>query len=349
MGPAKPQRSLNNNNNIKASAPDADHCQLLAGSSSNASPPPHKICLETSFTSFNHSKISDNSSMDSKHIPWEFASLVQSIPHSSVNSIHDEWFGLAPLATPESLSEVSSISSRTSSLSVGKSGVSERKKPLCVTFADSVKEKCKSRYKKDVMGNLLYKKYKLDEKCISDESCVGWGKSEKIKNSDNNSSSEQFFSATSIEGKELNEDQNLVNRDISSTETSPLVSSLHLLTDERIINLLKGNVLKDDSISSGSFKSVNSESVDDAINTSMDSFTINADVHRTEEKQSWTEESSLLKDIERSLNMTSECLHYNLTDGVTTVDERVNFNQTESDMQVNFGSGKNKQIYPMHL
>jgi hypothetical protein len=30
--------------------------------------------------------------------------------------IHDDWFGLAPLATPESLSEVSSVSSRTSSL-----------------------------------------------------------------------------------------------------------------------------------------------------------------------------------------------------------------------------------------
>lgn len=33
---------------------------------------------------------------------------------AKIDLIHDDWFGLAPLASPESLSEVSSISSRTS-------------------------------------------------------------------------------------------------------------------------------------------------------------------------------------------------------------------------------------------
>lgn len=62
-------------------------------------------------------------------IPWEYQSLLddQTIEKPEMKSpnvhltnkidlIHDDWFGLAPLATPESLSEVSSISSRASSM-----------------------------------------------------------------------------------------------------------------------------------------------------------------------------------------------------------------------------------------
>lgn len=42
--------------------------------------------------------------------------VTDSLKTVKVDLIHDDWFGLAPLATPESLSEVSSISSRASSL-----------------------------------------------------------------------------------------------------------------------------------------------------------------------------------------------------------------------------------------
>lgn len=45
-------------------------------------------------------------------IPWEYQSVLDP-PRADL--IHDDWLGLAPLATPESLSEVSSISSRASS------------------------------------------------------------------------------------------------------------------------------------------------------------------------------------------------------------------------------------------
>lgn len=68
-------------------------------------------------------------SLNSKpFIPWEYQSMLddQSFDkkktknlddaNERVDLIHDDWFGLAPLATPESLSEVSSISSRASSV-----------------------------------------------------------------------------------------------------------------------------------------------------------------------------------------------------------------------------------------
>lgn len=62
-------------------------------------------------------------------VPWEYQSVLddQNSQHISaknrdenandkIDLLHDNWFGLAPLATPESLSEVSSISSRASSV-----------------------------------------------------------------------------------------------------------------------------------------------------------------------------------------------------------------------------------------
>ncbi|XP_021926065.1 sn1-specific diacylglycerol lipase alpha isoform X2 [Zootermopsis nevadensis] len=202
IGPAKPQRAVSsfNINSAVTSAEhlDSEHCHLLATNytatkgtavpgSPKAATPPHKLCLETSFTSLQspssdiHQNHSLNSSTCSQNVystldaangralaktfnnghpnitspfalhpvlSWEYASLLEEQllqsfhncsnvgssgvnggPYSSnsgrvtdslktvkVDLIHDDWFGLAPLATPESLSEVSSISSRTSSL-----------------------------------------------------------------------------------------------------------------------------------------------------------------------------------------------------------------------------------------
>lgn len=207
IGPAKPQRILTSNNNSTVTSAehlDSERCHLLATNcattTSNVAGPgspkaatlPHKLCLETSFTSLQspssdvHHNPSLNSSTCSQNVynassnngriftkntnnghphitspfalhpvlSWEYASLLEeqllasfqnsnnvgstsginSGPFSSnifgantsghtdsqktmkVDLIHDDWFGLAPLATPESLSEVSSISSRASSL-----------------------------------------------------------------------------------------------------------------------------------------------------------------------------------------------------------------------------------------
>ncbi|PSN43976.1 hypothetical protein C0J52_17096 [Blattella germanica] len=209
IGPAKPQRVLSSNNNSTVTSAehlDSERCHLLATNcpttvgnngapgSPKAATPPHKLCLETSFTSLQspssdvHQNPSLNSSTCSQNVynasvpsnnggrvlsksvnnghshitspfalhpvlSWEYASLleeqllasfhncnnvgsssgVNSGPYSStvfgansgvadsqkavkLDLIHDDWFGLAPLATPESLSEVSSISSRASSL-----------------------------------------------------------------------------------------------------------------------------------------------------------------------------------------------------------------------------------------
>lgn len=110
-----------------------------------------KLCLETSFTSLqspsieNHSSSLNSSitngyySSKSQTSPIQLTSIITlldeklkakpldrknlslnlSIPKCKLSSkkidlIYDDWFGLAPLASPESLSEVSSISSRTS-------------------------------------------------------------------------------------------------------------------------------------------------------------------------------------------------------------------------------------------
>lgn len=153
---------------------DSERCRLLTvGSTTPGSPkaptPPHRLLLETSFTSLqspctevrnatgslnssagSHGRLTSSSGgfkwsagppLQSppaalSGIPWECASSVEdrftSRPPSSgqgtgsqkkveVDLIHDDWFGLAPLATPESLSEVSSISSRTSSVNIERS------------------------------------------------------------------------------------------------------------------------------------------------------------------------------------------------------------------------------------
>lgn len=139
MGPRKPQRSTSKPHDEPVLLPPA-----------SPTPPPHRLFLETSFTSLaspsgatsNASSItngyySTRSQPSPLQITDVFAmlntrtrstpkfpvnvqidvpkkSLSLNLTNKPVDLIHDDWFGLAPLASPESLSEVSSISSRTS-------------------------------------------------------------------------------------------------------------------------------------------------------------------------------------------------------------------------------------------
>nr|CAD7404850.1 unnamed protein product [Timema cristinae] len=168
IGPAKPQRSTSNNNSAVTSLEhlDSERCHLLAlnnpmPGSPKAATPPHKLCLETSFTSLqspttdaqcsvsphsstcSHLIVSGNRNLKPAYasspfalhpvLSWEYAAILEEHHANNgivlgrskndndqktlkIDLIHDDWFGLAPLATPESLSEVSSISSRASSL-----------------------------------------------------------------------------------------------------------------------------------------------------------------------------------------------------------------------------------------
>ncbi|CAG2053251.1 unnamed protein product [Timema podura] len=166
IGPAKPQRSTSNNNSAVTSLEhlDSERCHLLASNnpmpgSPKAATPPHKLCLETSFTSLqspttdaqcsvsphsstcSHLIVSGNRNLKTAYasspfalhpvLSWEYAAILEEHHANNgivlgrsktdndqktlkIDLIHDDWFGLAPLATPESLSEVSSISSRAS-------------------------------------------------------------------------------------------------------------------------------------------------------------------------------------------------------------------------------------------
>lgn len=104
--------------------------------------PPHRLCLETSFTDLNPENLpASNHSSSQSEVPdavamsapnnWEYnVGLEDQFASSNhrnrkalsnpplahrVTMVRDEWIGLAPLATPETLSDVSSVSSRGSS------------------------------------------------------------------------------------------------------------------------------------------------------------------------------------------------------------------------------------------
>ncbi|XP_046980433.1 diacylglycerol lipase-alpha [Schistocerca americana] len=130
VGPAKPRRA-----SACASSTPAEHLQpLLAAApaasapaaapapatspgSPKASTPPHRLCLETSFTSLQSPGSEPQhiiSSISSSSTSSFLSIISSSVTIPAQDGLHDEWFGLAPLATPESLSEVSSISSRAS-------------------------------------------------------------------------------------------------------------------------------------------------------------------------------------------------------------------------------------------
>lgn len=127
---------------------DSESCQLLQ-TPIPTSPKNSKLCLETSFTSLqspsieihisslNSSVTNGYSSTKSQNSPVHLTSIITILDEKlksgrnerktlslnlnrpvdrpkKIDLIYDDWFGLAPLASPESLSEVSSISSRAS-------------------------------------------------------------------------------------------------------------------------------------------------------------------------------------------------------------------------------------------
>ncbi|CAK9798448.1 Diacylglycerol lipase-alpha [Anthophora plagiata] len=141
LGPAKPQRLASGHaSSTEASeAREAVEVQemeieqemraLLSSSSpvkthpSNlAETPPHRLCLETSFTSLQSPsefpQAGRELSVDSRGIPWEYVSLASELlntpraDESKSSNRRDEWNDdssrTAPLATPETLSEASS-------------------------------------------------------------------------------------------------------------------------------------------------------------------------------------------------------------------------------------------------
>nr|XP_015836274.1 PREDICTED: sn1-specific diacylglycerol lipase alpha [Tribolium castaneum] len=116
LGPRKPQRSSSGN---------PQKCWEEDGLLSNLSPtPPHRVYLETSFTSLQSPSGASsltNGFYSTRSNPSPIFPITKSLsltlkrqtpsPALQLDLIHDDWFGLAPLASPESLSEVSSISS----------------------------------------------------------------------------------------------------------------------------------------------------------------------------------------------------------------------------------------------
>ncbi|XP_071876018.1 inactivation no afterpotential E isoform X2 [Bombus fervidus] len=100
---------------LSSSSPVKSHPSNLAGT------PPHKLCLETSFTSLQSPsefpQAGRELSVDSRGIPWEYVSLASELLNtpradetksSNRRRDWDESSRTAPLATPETLSEASS-------------------------------------------------------------------------------------------------------------------------------------------------------------------------------------------------------------------------------------------------
>nr|XP_014281605.2 sn1-specific diacylglycerol lipase alpha [Halyomorpha halys] len=299
LGPAKPQRSVNNNNNNSSGPSDIEHCHLLAGSSAATTPPAHRICLETSFTSNNHQSPKEDN--ESNHLPWEFISLVSPVFERRPELLHDEWMGLAPLATPESFSEVSSISSRAGSFS----GLHKKRRHRAIKESHSVRfnENLNdiTDFSTDVSELTGYNPDHKNNNILS--------RFFRRKRSHKESEREQETKSPSppppppIEPIKLDES-------LTSTESSPLLSSLHLLTDQRLAEILGRPLTNNDSTSaSSSFHS--GQSLQELPATiSSDSITVNAEVHQSPERRSALRSESsvggdsLLEDIERSLNMS---------------------------------------------
>jgi hypothetical protein len=322
LGPAKPQRSVNNNNNNSGPS-EIEHCHLLAGSSTTTlSPPPHKLCLETSFTS-RQNNVTDQPN-DSSHLPWEFVSLVEPASEKRNDLIYDEWFGLAPLATPESFSEVSSISSRASM--IGKklkceyteqinpytNSVVGTKDTHCVRFNESLNASTEISPQPSLRS-------------LKKPMCVEFNRGNIFSRIFKKGRNKNKFSTCEIpieiqpEPEPKPELQTLVEIPVNidsgtSTESSPLLSSLHLLTDHRFTEILGQPITKDndtdnDSISNSSFQSINSLQDLQPTISSTDSVTVNAEIHRSPgefselRSRSSLGGESLLEDIERSLKI----------------------------------------------
>ncbi|XP_076687262.1 inactivation no afterpotential E isoform X1 [Andrena cerasifolii] len=100
---------------LSSSSPVKSHPSNLAGT------PPHRLCLETSFTSLQSPsefpQVGRELSVDSRGIPWEYVSLASELLNTpradESKSLNrrvdwDDASRTAPLATPETLSEASS-------------------------------------------------------------------------------------------------------------------------------------------------------------------------------------------------------------------------------------------------
>ncbi|GAB6029644.1 hypothetical protein CHUAL_005379 [Chamberlinius hualienensis] len=148
VGPPKPQRAFR----------DQDRRQLLPESPGSPPPPerplaPHKLLLETSFTDLNPG--SNNSicigsmpeaptAPSSASMSWECSLAFEDqlnyhwlrnhrarlTPQTKINVINDDWIGFAPLATPETLSDVSSVSSKGSVSRMSSLRFSNRMTPI---------------------------------------------------------------------------------------------------------------------------------------------------------------------------------------------------------------------------
>ncbi|XP_076304469.1 inactivation no afterpotential E isoform X2 [Tachypleus tridentatus] len=132
-GPPKPQRTLTELERRQLLTPSADTLDTVADRT-----PPHRLVLETSFTDLNPESLTGTEEAPTG-LRWEYSSAIaatmesgystrqmKSSPsgvqpgsnldgHLKVDLLHDDWLGLAPLASPETLSDVSSISSKGSS------------------------------------------------------------------------------------------------------------------------------------------------------------------------------------------------------------------------------------------
>ena len=125
-------------------------------------------------------------------IPWEYQSMLDDqnfdrlgksrneIEYGKVDLLHDDWFGLAPLATPESLSEVSSISSRASSVIIHHERVNSLQKDRWIHSSSlSHKKKYANGFKRNV--------------CESQERTVRNPLGTKCKNFENSDSSDSYL------------------------------------------------------------------------------------------------------------------------------------------------------------
>lgn len=315
LGPAKPQRIVNNNCSHMMTAGLENSVSPNCGISP-ISPAPHKIILETSFTS-------QNSNMRPSDLPslhWEFNKLVT----KKDNSLHppDGWYHFAPLATPESFSEVSSISSRANSVILVRRNIPRSpslglKDSYSVRFDDTIE--CCSPVPSEISTQIHTKVLKENSHGEINRGSLlarifGLGKSKNV-DCENADDTDPLRNENEQNEAIINDVQTKVEESVTSSESSPLLSSLHLLTDQRIVELLgqRNNTSKDnDSISAGSFQSINS--VPEIPRTvSSDSATVNAEVHTVTERTpeiipirsgSSLGGESLLEDIEKSLNMS---------------------------------------------
>ncbi|GFT65747.1 sn1-specific diacylglycerol lipase alpha [Nephila pilipes] len=111
-GPAKPQRQLS----------EADRRQFtnIEATDLGSRTPPHRLVLETSFTDLqpeSDETIVGHSEHHKLNVNWDYNNAGAEISNGSKESDMEkkEWMRMAPLASPETLSDVSSISSKGSS------------------------------------------------------------------------------------------------------------------------------------------------------------------------------------------------------------------------------------------